>query len=180
MFVGLFLASVPSIFGLNTSDAFETDGNGIWVWSWPVIFATSFAPAAIMNVYGENVLKDTSELNASNNDNYGYSRKQRSKRSIIGIGSIAVDSIEDVMTDPEVKNVNIWYYLFIQSIIQELTIISFIWLDFIPQFGSESNIENTLKEIGQDWKYFFGMDGAGSAVTVRAIVFIGCYTCMLN
>ena len=145
VFIGLFLASVPSMFGLNTNDAFKTNANGIWVWLWPVIFASSFAPAAIMNVYGENVLKQTSHMED-----------------------------DDKQTDP--RNVNIWYYLFIQSLFQAITIVCFMWLDCIPNFGTSNSWDESMDNIKKDWQLFFGMNGASSDTTIRAIVFVACYT----
>ena len=165
---------MPSIFGLDTNDAFQTNATGAWKWLWPVIFAGSFAPAAIMNVYGENVLKETSQsqlVNPATGQPYNTDRS-------LSIGDVAFETVEEAMFDPVTKNVNIWYYLFIQSIVQEITIVAFIWLDCVPHFGTQNNIHNTFNSIKQDWKWFFGMDGAGVDVPLRALVFIGCYTCM--
>lgn len=71
---------------------------------------------------------------------------------------------------------NIWYYLFVQSFIQELTIIGLIWLDCIPNFGTTNSIDETISRIEQDWRWFLGLDGATIDVTIRALIFIGCYT----
>ena len=171
VFFGLFLASVPSIFGLDTSGAFKTNANGVWVWLWPVIFASSFAPAAIMNVYGENVLKDTSESQLPGHGNNNNDNNRR-----LSIGDQAFETVQDHNMDPQTRNVNIWYYLFIQSVVQEITICAFIWLDCVPNFGSQPNFHESMLNIKQDWRWFFGLDGANADVTVRAIVFVGCYT----
>ena len=168
VFFGLFLASVPSIFGLDTSDAFQTNATGAWKWLWPAIFATSFAPAAIMNVFGENVLKDTSASQLMHAEHR------------MSIGDVAFEIVEEAMFNPATRNVNIWYYLFIQSVVQECTICAAIWLDWMPQFGSQSCAHDTFEQIRQDWRWFLGMDDAGPDVTIRAMVFVGCYTCMLR
>lgn len=64
VFVGLFLSSCPSIFGLAAGSSFESQAVGPWKVLWPIIFASSFAPAAIMNVVGESVLQQTSQIHA--------------------------------------------------------------------------------------------------------------------
>ena len=173
---GLFLSSVPSIFGLDTNDAFETNATGVWEWLWPVIFASSFAPAAVMSVIGEDVLKETSSAK--------YVDKQIScaDELLVEANDILTDLVHDPVNvrvmKPVDKTVNIWYYLFVESLVQEITIFALLWLDCVPQFGTEDNMQATLQDIGQGWMWFFGQDGASGAVTCRALIFVGCYTCM--
>jgi len=73
------------------------------------------------------------------------------------------------------KNVNIWYYLFIQCVVQEITFFGLFWLDFMPSFGTTNNARTTWDDVKQDFRWLVGLDGSGATCTVRAITFIGCY-----
>eukprot|EP01084_Bolivina_argentea_P025544 47506_1 len=154
VFIGLFLASCPSVFGLDSGSSFTSQAIGAWKVMWPVIFASSFAPAAIMNVVGEEVLKETSE-----------SRMDRDK----------ILHINDNSIEPEEISVNVWYYLTVQSIAQLFTFICCFWVCIIPNFGTVNTIPEIFDSLKQDWRYFFAMDGATWECSFRAIVFIGCY-----
>lgn len=155
VFIGLFLASAPSIFGLEPGSSFKSSAPGAWKIMWPVIFASSFAPAAIMNVVGEQVLKETSE-------------SQIDRDKIMTINKSNGLELEE-------KSVNVWYYLTVQSIAQFLTFACCFWVCIIPTFGTVSTIPDIFKNLKQDWRYFFALDGATAECPVRALVFIFCY-----
>ena len=156
VFVGLFLASCPSIFGLNSGSSFVSEAPGAWKVMWPIIFASSLAPAAIMNVVGEDVLKETSESS---------------------INRDKLVSINQENLDLEEKTVNVWYYLTLQSVAQFLTFVCCFWVCIIPNFGTVNTVHDIFAALKQDWRYFFAMDGASAECPVRALVFIGCYIC---
>lgn len=156
VFIGLFLASCPTIFGLESGASYKLQSYGAWKIMWPVIFASSFAPAAIMNVIGEEVLKETSE-----------SQIDRDK-----IVSINTQNLE-----LEEKTVNVWYYLTVQSIAQFLTFACCFWVCIIPGFGTVDTVHDVFATLKQDWRYFFALDGAKAECPIRALVFIGCYIC---
>eukprot|EP01084_Bolivina_argentea_P032409 59968_1 len=67
IFFALFLTSIPSIFGFNDSNAFQTKtDNSIWKILWPLLFASGSAPGAIVYVITESVVKN-------NHDGYSVS-----------------------------------------------------------------------------------------------------------
>eukprot|EP01084_Bolivina_argentea_P082404 149193_1 len=70
VFLGLFVTSIPSIFGLNQSNAFQTDGNSTWKVLFPLLFALGFAPNAILCVITEDVLKQTYFEDKNNNSDF--------------------------------------------------------------------------------------------------------------
>eukprot|EP01084_Bolivina_argentea_P040954 75570_1 len=140
-FFGLFMASIPTVFGMVDSGPFKSNANGIWKWLWPVIFGASFAPAAVMNVVGENILQQKKET--GHND----------------------------------ANVNIWYFLTWESVVQELTFIILFWMDCLPNFGTQNNTSDIFSALKQCWRWFFGLDGAHWYYsTIRAVVFVFGYT----
>jgi len=190
VFVGVFIASVPSVFGLEQNGAFKFQSTGIWKWLWSVIFLVSFAPAAVMNVVGENLMKDVSHVSP-------YERRRDSDEHLYEVqdndlepadrvnqgDGVELDSV--VAFNPQrADTVNLWFFLFMESIWQEITFILFFWVDALPDFGTppinnpnaSPNISGVFSNLKQDWRYFLGEDGAPVDCTVRALVFVGCYT----
>ena len=136
VFYGLFLTVIPSVFGLNDNSSFKFQSTGVWKWLWSVIFGLSFIPAAIMNVVSESVLKETSQ-----------STLKARKDSLI-------PNKQEI-----IKNVNVWYFLTMESIAQEITFLMLFWLNAIPNFGSVDTIPDIFTSLRQNWRYFFCLDG---------------------
>lgn len=70
------------------------------------------------------------------------------------------NDINSRVNTSSIKNVNIWYFLFMESIFQELTFIACIWVDSLPHFGTQNGVNGTLHQLNKAWKWFFGMNGA--------------------
>ena len=162
VFGGLFLTSVPSIFGLNDSDAFTTDGNAVWKVLWPLLFALGYAPNSILNVTTEAVMKDT------------FSELPKYEYNIDSPDNYAVGDEENVPQTPRFSTLSVWWVLLMETMFQWIIWFSCFWVDALPTFGTADDVKGIFDNLHTNWRYFFGLyDGISPRCTYLPLVFNG-------
>ena len=153
VFGGLFLTSVPSIFGLNEENAFKTDGNSTWKVLWPFIFAMGFAPNAILCVMTEDVLKQTYSETPKHDNNIMDNKYQ--------INSLSTSN--NPHKNVEFSMLSIWWVNFMETSFQWIIWIGFFWVDALPTFGTVDSIDQIFHNLNKNWRYMFGLENECSS-----------------